>query len=42
LKVSVDIFVERMYEEGREKAIEGSFTFVAVDEHKQPIAVLAD
>lgn len=40
LKVNVDIFVEQMYQEGREKAIEGSFTFVAVDEHKQPVPVL--
>ncbi|RCH56234.1 acyl-CoA thioesterase [Mucilaginibacter hurinus] len=40
LKVLVEIFVEEMYSEGREKAITGTFTFVAVDEHKNPIKVL--
>lgn len=41
LKVEVDIYVERMYEEGRELAIRGSFTFVAIDEDKKPIPVLS-
>jgi len=40
LKVSVDIFVEEMYNENREKAVSGDFTFVAIDEHKKPISVL--
>lgn len=39
LKVYVEIFVEKMYEEGREKAVAGTFTFVAIDENKQPIKV---
>jgi len=40
LKVSVEIFIEEMYSEFREKAVSGSFTFVALDEHKNPVAVL--
>ena len=40
LKVSVEIYIEEMYAEGREKAISGEFTFVAIDEHKQTIKVL--
>lgn len=39
-KVQVEIYIEEMYAEGRQKAISGSFTFVAIDEHKQPVAVL--
>ena len=40
LKVEVDIFVEHMYAEGREHAITGQFSFVAVGEDKQPVPVL--
>jgi len=40
LKIGVEIFVEQMYEEQRELAIRGTFTFVAIDQHKQPIPVL--
>lgn len=40
LKVLVEIFIEEMYSEHREKAITGTFTFVAIDEHKNPIKVL--
>lgn len=40
LKVRVDIFVEEMYSLSREKAVSGEFTFVAIDEHKQPIPIL--
>lgn len=39
LKVSVEIFVEQMYSEHREQAIHGEFTFVAIDENKQPVAI---
>lgn len=31
-----------MYEDGRELAIQGMFTFVALDENKTPIPVLSD
>ncbi len=40
LKVRVDIYIEQMYSQHREKAITGEFTFVAIDENKQPIAVI--
>ncbi|MXN91033.1 acyl-CoA thioesterase [Flavobacterium sp. Sd200] len=40
MKVQVEIFVEDMYSTKREKAITGSFTFVAIDENKEPTAIL--
>lgn len=40
IKVKVQIFLEDMYKEGRELAIEGSFTFVALDENKKPTPIL--
>lgn len=40
MKVQVDIYVEEMYSDFREKAISGAFTFVAVDENKQPVRIL--
>lgn len=41
LKVKVDIFIEQMYQEHREKAVSGEFTFVAVDENKRPISIIS-
>jgi len=40
IKVKVDIFIEEMYSDHREKAITGMFSLVAIDEHKQPVPVL--
>ncbi len=40
LKVQVDIFIEQMYSNHREKAVTGEFTFVAIDENKNPMKVL--
>lgn len=40
LKVRVDIFIEEMYSESREKAVRGEFTFVAIDENKKPVKVI--
>ncbi len=40
LKVYVEIFREGMYEDGRELAIQGRFTFVALGDDKKPIPVL--
>ncbi|MBL3655072.1 acyl-CoA thioesterase [Fulvivirga sediminis] len=40
LKVRVDIFIEQMYSEDRERAITGEFSFVAIDENKKPVSVL--
>jgi len=39
LQVHVEIFVEDMYSTTREKAITGNFTFVAINEHKEPVAI---
>ncbi len=39
LKVRVDIFIEQMYSEGREKAVSGEFTLVAIDEEKKPVPI---
>lgn len=40
LKVRVEIFIEQMYNEVREKAVTGEFTFVAIDEQKKPVKIL--
>jgi acyl-CoA hydrolase len=40
MKVRVDIFIEQMYQEGRDKAVSGEFTFVAIDEHKNPVSII--
>lgn len=40
LKVRVTIDIEQMYSEERTQAIQGNFTFVAVDEKKNPIEIL--
>jgi len=39
LKVKVDIFTEQMYDERRELAVSGNFTFVAIDEDKKPLKI---
>lgn len=39
LKVAVEIYVEQMYTEGRELAVQGSFTFVAIDHDKKPTKI---
>ena len=40
LKVRVEMFVEQMYSDYREKAVSGEFTFVAIDENKVPVKIL--
>lgn len=40
LKVSVEIFQETMFDDERKKSISGMFTFVAIDENKNPIKIL--
>ena len=40
LEVKVEIFIEQMYAEHREKAISGIFTFVAIDDNKKPIKII--
>ena len=39
LQVQVDIFIEQMYSDEREKAVTGNFTFVAIDKNKKPIPI---
>lgn len=39
LKVNVEIYIEEMYSHGREKAVSGDFTFVAIDENKKPVKI---
>lgn len=40
IKVKVEIYLEHMYNEGRELAIQGMFTLVALDDDKKPIPIL--
>lgn len=40
LKVEVEIYIEEMYSDVRLKAIHGNFTFVALNDNKQPVPVL--
>lgn len=40
LKIRVEIYVEQMYSDQREKAVTGEFTFVAIDEDKKPVKIL--
>jgi acyl-CoA hydrolase len=40
LKVTVEVYVEQMYEDTRHLAIKGEFSFVALDENKKPVKVL--
>ncbi len=39
LDIKVDIYIEQMYADERTKAITGRFTFVALDENKQPAPI---
>ena len=39
LDVKVDIYLEEMYNTKREKAITGTFTFVAIDNNKKPTPI---
>lgn len=42
LKVSVEIFIEEMYNDTRYQAIKGEFTFVALDKDKNPTNVIKE
>lgn len=39
LKVNVEVYVEQMYDEIREKAVSGDFTLVAIGSDKKPIRI---
>lgn len=40
LKVKVEIYIEEMYSEVREKAVTGEFSFVAMDENRKPTPII--
>jgi acyl-CoA hydrolase len=40
LRVEVEIYIEQMYSDHREKAITGNFTFVAIGEDKKPVKIV--
>ena len=40
LKVHVEIYVEKMYSLEREMAVSGDFTFVALNENKEPVSII--
>lgn len=42
LKVRVDIFIEQMYNDTREKAVTGEFTFVAIGNDKSAVKIISD
>ncbi|CAM3962094.1 MULTISPECIES: acyl-CoA thioesterase [Flavobacterium] len=42
IKVRVDIFIEKMYDDTREKAVTGEFTFVAINENKSAEKIIVD
>ena len=39
LKVNVQVFIEQMYDEIREKAVSGDFTLVAIGDDKKPMKI---
>ena len=39
LKVNIQVFVENMYDDIRERAVSGDFTLVALDEDKKPVKI---
>ena len=40
LKVLVELYIEEMYSDSREKAISGTFSLVAIGDDKQPVPVV--
>ena len=40
MDVKVEIYLEHMFAEGREKVIEGKFTFAAIDDNNKPTKLL--
>lgn len=41
LVVDVSLYVEEMYAEGKELAVKGTFTLVAIDDERKPVPVLS-
>lgn len=42
LVIRVEVFLEQMYADEREKAMEGLFTMVAIDDNKHPVPISFD
>lgn len=42
VKVNVEVFIEEMYADNRQKAVTGDFTLVAIDENKRPQKIFED
>lgn len=40
MRIQVDVFLEYMHQDGREKAITGTFTFVALGPDKKPVPIV--
>jgi acyl-CoA hydrolase len=40
LRVEVEIYIEQMHSDHREKAITGNFTFVAIGDDKKPVKIV--
>jgi acyl-CoA hydrolase len=38
--IKVEVYLEQMYSDDREKAMEGTFTMVSIDEHKKPVKIV--
>jgi len=39
MQIQVDIYIEQLYSEHREKAIQGKFTLVTIDESRRPTPI---
>ena len=42
VKVNVQVYVEQMFNEVRDRAVSGDFTLVAIDESKKPVKIFSD
>ncbi len=42
LEVSVTLYLEQMYQAEKVLAVEGCFTFVAIDDNRKPVKILGD
>jgi len=42
LEINVEIFVEEKYKHKKEKAVQGSFYFAAIDANSRPVKLIDD
>lgn len=40
IMIRVEVYLEQMYSDDREKAMEGTFTMVAIDDQKHPVKIV--